>query len=305
MTWLFSKRCKEALLEKKLKVSIPLPVRIRIWSLLKRCDEEHWETDAGYHYQVNTLENLPGKIKAELGCDLLAFPKEGGSPKPADLEEFVLRGSYPPYLFDTLELFYLSISPDRQHEFQSELNVIMEENDLPWRMANGKVFPVESAYIEENIIRKSYYLLREAKFDGALLEFEKARTDLSAGDHAQAIQNANLAVESVIKGIFDIKKAKPGQLFRKLIDSEIIPEYYDGFLNAFENILRSVAIMRNEEQGAGHGSGAEKPKIPYPLAELAVNLSAVLINFLIKYYLESLDRGSSEESLPGDDDIPF
>jgi len=90
-----------------------------------------------------------------------------------------------------------------------------------------------------------------------------------------------------------------------LIDSDIIPKYYDGFLNAFENILRSVAIMRNEEQGAGHGSGAEKPKIPYPLAELAVNLSAVLINFLIKHYLESLDQGSSEESFPGDDDIPF
>jgi hypothetical protein len=108
------------------------------------------------------------------------------------------------------------------------------------------------------------------------------------GDYAGAIQNANLAVESTIKAILGIDKAKPGELFHRIVQTGIVPEYYEGFLQAFEEkVLRSVAIIRNEELGAGHGQGMASNPIPKPLAELAVNLSAVVILFLMKAYVSS------------------
>lgn len=35
----------------------------------------------------------------------------------------------------------------------------------------------------------------------------------------------------------------------------LFPEYFDGFLKAFEDILRGVAVIRNQELGVGHGQG--------------------------------------------------
>lgn len=309
MAWIFSKRCQQALKEKKIKVSIPRSVRIRIWKMLEQFNER-WqeETETGFSCWTSRLKELPERIMAEHGLkELLAFPENGEKPTEptSNLEGFILRGNYPPYLFDALELFYDFLGDDDKFHFQKVFNQIMEESDLSWRMADGKIFPVDSIYIEEEIIKRAYLLLHEVKFFGALQEFEKARTDFTNGDYEGAIQNANLAVESTIKGILDIQRAKPGELFRKLIDSGVAPEYYSGFLKTFEgNILRSVAIIRNEELGVGHGRGAKPKEIPKSLAELAINLAGVLINYLIKRYLEMTTKENSAE-YENDEDIPF
>jgi len=308
MAWLFSKRCREALRDKKIKVSIPVPVRVRIWKALQNYDEWFQESGpTGFNYETSKLQQLPGRIEAELGLsELLAFPEDGGAPKPSGLEGFVLRGNYPPYLFDAIELFCESIEEYNRNPFQHSFNEIMEENGFPWRMADGKIFPVDSAYIDEEIIRRAYELLHEVKFHGALQEFEKARVDLMNGDCEGAIQNANLAIESVIKEVLGVEKAKPGELFRKLIESGVIPEYYRGFLKAFEeNILRCVAIIRNEELGVGHGRGPSKNIVPPDLAELAINLSGVLINFLVKQHLRKIGASIKVEGKIDDEDIPF
>jgi len=296
MAWLFSKRCQKALKDGKIKVSIPLSVRVRIYRVLLTYNEIFEETsDNVFNYETSTLKELPEKIKDELGCkELLAFPEDGEVAEPSDLENFILRGNYPPYLLDALELFYEGIH--EKDKFQRYFNDIMEESNLIWRMADGRIFPVDSAYIEEEIIRRSYQLLHEVKFHGALQEFEKARVSLINGDYEGAVQNANLSVESVIKEILGIERAKPGELFRKLIDSGFVPEYYKGFLETFEkNILRCVAIIRNEELGVGHGRGPSTNIVPPDLAELAVHLSSVLINFLIKRYLQKTNANAEEE----------
>lgn len=286
MSWTFSKRCEVPLRKKKIKVSIPLSARIRIMHLLKEFNEFYYETNhTGWNYETSDLEKLENTLKSEIGCEkLLAFPEKGeGQAQPSNFEDFVLRGNYPPYLFDSLELFYAMHNVDKAISFQKGLNSILEENNLPWRMTEGKIFPMDSAYIEEQVLRRAQYLLNEVKFHGALEEFEKARIDLTNGDCKDAIDNANMAVESTIKGILKIDKAKPGELFRKLIDSGFIPDYFSGFLKCFEkDILRCTAVIRNEELGVGHGQGVKINKISPALAELAVHLAGVLIVFLIK-----------------------
>jgi hypothetical protein len=307
MAWVFSKRCQQGLRDGKIVVSLPVAVRKRIWKAFV----DHNEYSNEFSEQIGTystsiIDQLPSRMEAELGLDeLLAFPKTEGNPIPSDLQSFVLRGTYPPNLFDAIELFYQDISDDRE-AFQNCFNSIMEENSLAWRMADGKVFPIDSIYVAEELMKRAYELLHEVKFQGALQEFEKARADLTNCDYEGAIQNANLAVESTIKEILGIKKAKPGKLFKDLIASGIIPEYYTDFLKVFEeNILRCVAIIRNEELGVGHGKGPSRDVIPRELAELAVNLAGVLMNYLIKQHLKSVNADLEVEEEIEPEDLPF
>ncbi len=255
--------------------------------MISNCDEE-FQTDFGYCTSVQN--QLPDAIKGEIGCkDLLAYPEDRQGPAEAsNLEGFVLRGNFPPYLFDALEIFYAThFNNEKKNRFQTGFNQIMEESDLPWRMANGHIFPVDSAYIEEVILRRAYSLLQEVGFQGALQEFEEARVELTNGDYKGAVQKANLAFESTMKGILGVEKARPGELVRGIIDSGIVPEYHAGFLKVFEeHILRCVPNLRNQELGAGHGQGKEVNIVPKSLAELAVNLAGVMIKFLIERHLD-------------------
>ena len=288
-------------------MSIPLNVRARLWKALQDYNETWYEsTETGFNYETSTLQELPGQIEAELGVtELLAFPPEGGDPKPSNTEGFFLRGNYPPYLLDAIELFHENLR-EKRNQFQNRVNEIMEESGLSWRMANGKIFPVDSSYIDEEIMRRASALLEETQFRGALEEFERARVDLSNGYPEGAIQNANLAVESTIKEILGVERAKPGELFSRLLASGLVPEYFKGFLKDFEgSILRCVAIIRNEELGVGHGKGPSRKVVPLELAELAVYLSGVLINFLVKQHLRKMSTEAKTEVEPNAEDIPF
>ena len=318
MTWIFSKRCEKLIEKKSIEVHLPKKVRIRILKLLEQFDECYQDsTPTGFGYDTSILNELPKILKAEHGIEkLYAYPEEGnGKAKPSNLNNLILRGNFPPYLFDILEIFFSQISNNEEkYQYQGNFNNIMEENNLPWRMADGKIFPIDSKYIEEEIIQRTYTLINQVKFLGALKEFEQARIDIANGSYNSAIRNANLSFESVIKEILGLERAKPGELFRKLMDLGYIPEYYKGFLKDFEkNILRCVSIMRNEEKGVGHGVGFSKNIVPSELAELSINLTASLINYLIKCFInkdklvevnENNHKEKMEEKI-NEEDIPF
>jgi len=305
VAWLFSKRYSQGLRDGNIKVSIPVTTRVRIYKALQNHNEIWTETiNTNWNYDTSTLEQLPEKFKAEIGVtELMSFPQEGGEPKASDVESFILRGIYPPYVLDMIELFCQNLNNNGER-FQRSINQIMEEGKLLWRMANGKIFPVDP--ICKEIITTAYGLLHETSFSGALQEFDKAKVDLANGDYEGSITNANLSVESVCKVILGVQKMKPGELYRALIDSGLVPNYYEGFLNAFdEHILRCVAIMRNQEPGAGHGRGSSTAMVSFELAELAVNLSASLINFLIQQHLRKPSTDIKSKIQVDPEDIPF
>ncbi len=308
MTLVFSKRCQQSLKKRKIKVSISRKVRNRLWDLLKNYNKSWYESmENGFNYTTSLIKKLEENIKSEHGLEYLTAysEKQKGKIDRTELEGFIKRGNNPSYLMDAIELFFRMLTQDEQIQFQSKFNQIMEESNLHWRMAEGKIFPVDSYYIEEEIHRKVYQLLEEVKFLGALQEFNKAREALVNGDYEGAIQSANLAVESTIKCILNIQNAKPGELYQKLIQSELIPKYYEGFLKSFEeNILRAVTIIRNQEPGVGHGRGGKIDKVPQSLAELAVNLAGVLIKYLIKRYKEK-QSSPIEKTKINEDEIPF
>jgi hypothetical protein len=307
----FSKRHPKAARE----VSLGQAVRQRIWYVIEECDP-HYDPNRSSDWTL-CWDELPDRLKKEHGWqELRAYKSQSEYEVLPHAKEFILRG-VPRFVLDACELFYDLLLEDKERGFlssgdpikyQSKLNVVFEDANLPWRMLEGRILRVDSKWLEKEIHAKAAELLSVRGFEGALGEFQQARSDVSSGDYKGAIHAANLALESTIKGILNIGQEKPGKLYRKLIDSGLVPDYHEGFLKAFEeHVLRSVAMARNFEKGVGHGQGAEVNEPPKSFAELAVNLSGVLILYLLKRHLEMhpIPAEPEPQAEVTDDDIPF
>ena len=288
---------------------------------MEECDPLYNPSSA-FHNWTMCWEGLPELLMKEHGWeDLRAYKSKDDYEICQSAKDFILRGVHR-FVLDACELFYdLLVDYERQHQlntvnsayFQQKINIVFEDANLPWRMLDGRILKVDSKWLETEIHEKAVELMKVAGFEGALEEFLEARSDLISGDHKGAIHTAYLALESTIKGIINVKQEKPGVLFKKLVESGIIPDYHHGFIKAFEeHFLRSGSLARNFDNGVGHGLGSEVNEPPVSLAELAVNLSGVLILFLLKRYLEQnasarladeLEQEQSTEFL--EDDIPF
>ena len=292
----FSKRFAKALKEKTLQVKIPGPVRNR----LKKAVVDHDEVVRYSEPQNPTfyIENLASEMlpETELKCPIKGSRK-GESCTPL---EYIVRGTRHQTTFDILELFYRELYGGNQKNFQHTVNEIFEESELPFIMIDGDIF---SSDLDNNIRAQSLKILETVGFEGALAEFKQAQEYFSDDKYKESINYCNLSIESVLKTILKLSREKPGKLFAEFIKSGYVPEYFDDFLKEFEHILRSVAIIRNQVLGVGHGQGDSVNDVPKSLADLSIDLSSVLIKFIINRYLES--EPPQEESFDSSNDIPF
>jgi len=307
----FSKRHPEAAKE----VSLSQPVRRRIWYVIEECDP-HYDPDSFNNWTL-AWDKLPDRLKKEHGWEeLRAYQSRSEWEILTNAKEFILRG-VPRFVLDATELFYDLLVEDKARgyhtsadpsQYQGKLNVVFEDANLPWRMLEGRIIRVDSKWLEAEIHSKVAELLSVRGFEGALAEFQHARSDLSSGDYKGAMHAANLAVESTMKAVLEVDNERPGHLVKKIIESGLIPDYHEGFLEAFEeHILRAVPVARNFEKGVGHGQGADINEPPKSLAELAVNLSGVIILYLLKRHLEihPVEEEPKAEPETEDGDIPF
>ena len=305
----FSKRHKEAGRE----VALTQQVRQRIWFVFEDCDPYYEQN--GFNNWTLCYDAISDRLKKEHGWqELRAYKSQHDWEILQNTKEFILKG-VPRFILDATELFFDLISDvsmsgrTSPSEYQKKINVIFEDANMPWRLLEGRIIKVDSKWLETEILAKAAELLSIRGFDGALAEFQQARSDLLNGDCKGTMHSANLALESTIKAILGIQQEKPGALIRKLIDSGLVPEYHEGFLKAFEeHILRSVPMARNLEKGVGHGQGTDVSEPPKSLAELAINLSGVLILYLLKRHMEShpiQEKAKETESEINDDEVPF
>ena len=172
MAWTFSKRCAGALRDGKIKVTIPTSVRVRILELIRRLSDPFWrETPEGDWYNT-LLVRLTQKIKAETGLkELLAFPKNGEGPvKPGDLEAFILRGNYPPFLFDALELFYDSLGNDGL-EFQRTFTKSWRRAILVGEWRRAGFFPLIPSILKRKFVEEHMSYSKRPNFWELLKNF--------------------------------------------------------------------------------------------------------------------------------------
>jgi HEPN domain-containing protein len=306
---IFSKRHKDRLKSGHLSISLSSGTKQRILYVLEQFDDSYYETtETGWNYSRSFTQDLEADLLREHGWEhLMAYLKDKQGMQKVGVQDFIRSGA-PHYIFDAIELFSHIIG-DTRYDFQAAINKIFRDSRLPWLVSDGVILQVDSECMAD-VLACASRLFKAAGFEGANQEFQEARSYFDSGDFKGAIHHANLALESTMKAVLGIEKEKPGRLIRKMIDSGIIPSYYDEFLENFEQMLRTVNIARNEEKGAGHGQGAEVAQIPSHLAELVLNFCGSLVVFLVNHHIDATPKPEPEPvqepkySIP-DDDIPF
>lgn len=305
---IFSKRHKERLESGELSINLNPATKQRILYAMNNFNQQTLHTtESGYNYQSTILSDLGHELCSEHGWPCLrSFISGSDGMQEVEISDFIKYGA-PKYIYDATELYSRALGGGSS-SFQEEINRIFTESRIPWRLSEHVIFQVDSEYMAE-VLASASQLLSAQDFQGALQEFQDARSDFDSQDYKGSIHHANLALESTMKSVLGIEKERPGRLIRKMIDSGIIPSYYDKFLDNFEQMLRSVNIARNEEKGAGHGQGPEIAQVPRHLAELILNFCGALVVYLVNHHIDSQpkEEPSSEETsieMP-EEDIPF
>lgn len=204
-----------------------------------------------------------------------------------------LAAAFTPFLFDVIELQYEELSDGEKTEFQSEINNVFKDSDIPWLLHDGRMIKVDSQQFEQDLKQKALLQLHELTdtapiFQSAYDEFVKSIEFFQRGDYAEAISNAGKSYESVMKVILHVDRGNADKLTRDLISrgSLDFPESMagDGFR---EKVLMSLPYIRNNST-ASHGAGRSTVKVSKDMANLAINLAASLNSYLINIFKEQM-----------------
>ncbi len=201
------------------------------------------------------------------------------------------------FILSVAELQYINLSDNEKPEYTSALNAFFVENDLPWKMFDGKMIKIDAQQFECDVKAKALAQMQELKdaepkFQSAYTELTTAVEALENGDYQSAINNAGKSYESILKVILGADRGNADKLTKQYADSLLVfPDTMkaDGFR---EKVMMSLPYVRNNS-GADHGAGAKEVVITKPMAKLAVNLAAALDTYLIEEY--AVDKTINKE----------
>lgn len=199
------------------------------------------------------------------------------------------------YIFSIIELQYEELSVQEKAVFSSEMNTFLSEQDIAFRIIDGKMIKIDAQQFECDLKAKTLAQMQELKdaepkFQSAYTELTTAVEALEKGDYQSAINNAGKSYESILKVILGADRGNADKLTKQYADSLLVfPDTMkaDGFR---EKVMMSLPYVRNNS-GADHGAGAKEVVITKPMAKLAVNLAAALDTYLIEEYMQ--DTASS------------
>lgn len=218
---------------------------------------------------------------------------------------------FTPWLFDLIELQYIELSDGEKNEFQSAINTVLQKNDIPFLLCDGRMIKIDAQQFELDLKAKALAVLHDLKdndpkFQSAYDELMKACEFLEKGNHAEAIANAEKSYESVLKVICGVQKGNADKLTKEYTDRKRchLPATMnnDGFR---EKVMMALPFIRNNSS-SDHGAGETPAIIRRPLAQLAINLSAAMNTYLIEEYTSTMDTFEATKATEGESDkLPF
>ena len=304
MQGLFSKRFRRALSERK----IPYPSFSRV--LRKRLAMTCLITACGdVDPSIQERGDVRYALQKAYGKDTLSV-KEEGTDHDRDAEGFedFLVFAYPHCVLDALEAFYRLLPDERRGPFQSDLNEVLAEEASPWRMSDGHMYLVDSHFLDALKDQVEEEMKREG-FLGAYEEFKDARRYLQAGAVDDAIHKANCAFESALKSLLYREEGTADDLLKMLREKtdllDAVPVEAQKALVL--KVLQGLPVLRHKL--GGHGQGTQPVNVPRAYGDLAINLAATYIKFLldIKKDLAPTQEPQGQTAVADelDDDLPF
>lgn len=168
-----------------------------------------------------------------------------------------------------------------------ELNYRFREHGVGYQFVGHELVRVDNQVLHAEAVVPALTLLTRPGYEGAENEFQAAYKHYRAGEHRDAVVDANNAFESTLKAIcakrgWEYNKgARAGDLLKVVRGKGLYPDYLD---KSFDQLLAALAsglpTVRNEE--GGHGQGAEIRETPAHVVALALHLAAAKILFLVE-----------------------
>jgi hypothetical protein len=154
---------------------------------------------------------------------------------------------------------------------------------------------VESTHASQTVTA-SIDILDTAGFSNAKRALVDARTQLQQMDFDGCIRNSAVAIESTCKSILD-QRNKPYPAKEQLTDlwkavkdeigigSQMEDNLMIQVVGSITGTIQNLSGVRNELSDA-HGKGIFSPELYRSHAELALNLSATLVTYLVRRKME-------------------
>lgn len=301
MHGLFSKRFHTALQQKKIAYPSFSRVLRKRMAMVCRDHMVSWES---YDGGSDTEDEAVLALKKAYGRDALRVQDEesGGDREATGFADFLVF-AYPHSVLDSVEAYYRLLPENRQQAFQAELNSILSEESAAWRMSDGRMYMVDSRFLDSLKDQQQDEMRREG-FLGAHEEFVDARSYLQSGDVDDAIHKANCAFESALKSLLNQREGTADDLLKRMREEtdllDGVPEQAQRAM--VSKVLQALPVLRHKV--GGHGQGAEALNIPRAYGDLAVNLCATYIKFLLDLKRE-LAPPNEAPLIDEDDEIPF
>jgi len=289
---LFSQRHKEAIEDKRLPISISKRIRQKIIYCMQRYNRWYGGNQESSIFYDDLKQNL---LESYGDTSLKAYVDDIFR-ETDNVEQFIL-GTKPEYVLDAIEVYSgLIDKPSQRVNFHKECNLIFKTENSSFRILDGLIIKLDSAFLESEILSKAYELLKDNHFEKACRDFLNARNNLTAEDYSGTIIEANNAIESTLKSVLNKEKGEQGNLKKWLMKSGIIPDYFQGFCEHFEGLLQSAFTIANESSRHGKRDMPDKRnEVNYSVASFFLHLTGALIVFIMERY---------QESLP-EDEVPF
>lgn len=302
MQGLFSKRLRKALSAKT--ILYPSFSRILRKRLAMTCSDYN-ESSGPFEECSDTKDEAIHALKKAYGKDSLRVQDERtGRDRDASSFEDFLVFAYPHNVLDALEGFYRLLPDDKKHRFQVELNSVLTEENSPWIMSDGRMYMVDSRFLNALKDQVEEEMMREG-FLGAHEEFRDARSHLQAGDADDAIHKANCAFESALKSLLNQKEGTADELLKRMRDeTDLLDGVPDEAQKAIiSKVLQGLPVLRHKL--AGHGQGTEPVEVPRAFGDLAVNLAATYIKFLLELKRELVPPKEADAASVDGEEFPF
>jgi hypothetical protein len=238
--------------------------------------------------EVELAERLKSEMLKSHGWDDLKVYGDSGMTQ-ATLPMFIKRCKTE-HFFDLLEIYFCLLSKFEirtsdgrsAKELPGELNDFFTRDRVGYRMdKDGNIVKIGSEFVYQNVLTPAITLLDTFGFKGPLEEYRKALEYYRKKDAKNAIHWANNAFESTLKAVTGKSNGEASKLIEDAIRVGLLPKYY-------EKTFQLLPITRNNM--GGHGQGATPISINDSYAEFAINLSGVLIVFLIRRHHESKSK---------------
>jgi AbiJ N-terminal domain 4 len=176
-----------------------------------------------------------------------------------------------------------------------ELNVRFREAGFGYQFEEGRIIRIDSQLLHSDVVKPALVLLADSRFAGPQEEFLSAHAHYRAGEHQDAILDANRAFESTMKAICKIKRweyqqgDRASELIKLIRKKNLLPKYLDRSFDQLIATLQSgLPQVRNTE--AAHGQGAAPRKTPGYIAGYALHLAAANIVLLVEALKETKRR---------------